>query len=136
MYPQNMYTVNLAVSPGDHIVATVNYSGGTSYTLTLNNKTTGNSFTTSKQLSGAGRQSAEWVVEAPSSYFGVLPLANFGTVNITKASATINGHIGTITDSAWKNDDIIMETNNGTPKATPNNLSTDGSSFSDTWGHN
>ena len=136
MYPQSSHTVSLAVAPGNVMTALVQYTGNNSYTLTLNNVSTGKTFTTTQQLANAGRSSAEWVVEAPSSWFGVLPLANFGTANLTNSVATINGHNGTISDPAWQKDAITMVTNNNTVKALPSALSADGSSFSVAWKHN
>lgn len=135
MYPQASFRVSLAVAAGNVMTASVLYNGNNSYSLTINNVTTGKSFSTTQQLANAGRQSAEWIVEAPSSWFGVLPLANFGTAHLSNSVATINGHTGTISDPAWQYDPITMVTNSGTPKAVPSVLSSDGSSFSDTWHH-
>jgi Peptidase A4 family len=136
MYPHAMYRSNLLVSPGNSMSASVQYAGTNKFTLKLTNLTTGNIFTTTQRLFGAQRQSAEWVVEAPSSYFGVLPLSNFGTATFTNASTTINGRTGAIAgvSSNWQNDKIIMKSGI-TVKATPSALSTDGASFSDTWSH-
>ncbi|HSW80398.1 MAG TPA: G1 family glutamic endopeptidase [Candidatus Saccharimonadales bacterium] len=133
MYPHAMIKTNLKIQAGDSVNATVQYSGNNYFQLTLNNKTTGNGYTTKQHLS-ARRQSAEWVVEAPSSIYGVLPLSNFGTATITGASATMNGHIGSISDSSWQNDKIIMQSGT-TVKATPTALTNGGSQFSDTWNH-
>jgi hypothetical protein len=78
--------------------------------------------------------SAEWVVEAPSSQFGVLPLADFGTVTFTGCEAKISGVTGPISDFAW--DEVTMVTSNGrTVKAQPSALAANGSSFSVTWHH-
>lgn len=136
MYPAASQKVNLTVHAGDVMSASVVYGGGSSYTLNITDATSGQSFTTTQQLASAQRQSAEWVVEAPSSWFGVLPLANFGTTFLSGSGANLNGHDGTISDATWQNDPITMVTNNGTPKATPSALSPDGSSFSVTWNHN
>ena len=38
----------------------------------------------------------KWIVEAPSSNSGVLPLANFSSVTFTSAAATINGVTGPV----------------------------------------
>jgi hypothetical protein len=138
MYPS--YPVNLPnpVAPGDSITGEVSYVG-TNFVLTLTDKhaTAGGwSFSITQQLSSAQRSSAEWIVEAPSSGGRVLPLADFGTVNFSAASATINGHTGKINDSTWQNDAITMVTSRGVIKAQPSGLSTDGSSFSVTWFHN
>ncbi len=135
MYPHSMITTNLLVMPGNSISASVQFSGKNAYTLTINNQTTGKIYNTTQRLSSAKRQSAEWVVEAPSSFFGVLPLSNYGTATLTNASTTINGRTGSISDSGWANDKITMQS--GTIiKAAPSALSTEGSSFSDSWSHN
>jgi Peptidase A4 family len=136
MYPKSMRTVRLSVSPGDTIAASVQFSSTNSYKLTLNDTTTGKNYSTTQRPNGAGRQSAEWVAEAPSSFFSVLPLANFGSVNFMKASATLNGHTGSIADSNWQNDPITMLYLPTIAKATPSALSSDGSSFSIAWDHN
>lgn len=131
MYPKASQGIRMSVSPGDAINAEVKYIGNSQFVLTLNDITKGTSFSTT-QKAKAKRQSAEWVVEAPFSG-GVLPLADFGTVQFSNAAATLNGHTGTISDSAWQNDAITMVSSNGTIKAQPSALSSDGSGFSVTW---
>lgn len=99
----------MAVHPGDTITAETKYAGGSSYTMILHNVTTGGSFTKTQSISGALRNSAEWIVEAPFSG-GILPLADFGNLIITHAQATISGHTGVISDGAWQNTAIDMGT--------------------------
>ncbi len=135
MYPRSMVKTNLTVSSGDSIAASVQYNGNNNFQLKLSNQTTGNTYSTTQRLSGVRRTSAEWVVEAPSSMFGVLPLSNFGTATISNASTTINNHTGGISDGAWQNDKIIMKSSGGTIKATPGSLTNGGSQFIDTWNH-
>ena len=84
-------------------------------------------------LAAGSTLAAEWVVEAPSSSGGVLPLANFGTATISGASATLNGHTGAINDGAWQNDKIDMVNSSGAVKAATSGLGSGGSSFSVTW---
>ena len=67
-----------------------------------------NTFTIYQTVANAKRSSAEWVVEAPSSESGVLPLANFGSVTFTGISATINGTTGPIDSSNWQAAKINM----------------------------
>lgn len=134
MYPKPSYRINsLAIRPGDQMAAEVKYVGSNTYSLTLSNLSTGKSFTTI-QKAKARRQSAEWVVEAPWSG-GVLPLANFGTVTFSGAYAVLNNHLGSISDSAWKNDPITMVSSSSTNavKAQPSALSPDGTGFGVTW---
>ena len=60
----------------------------------------------------------------------MLPLANFGTVAFTSASATINGTTGPISDSAWSAIAIDMASNRGAAEATTSVLSSTGDGFS------
>jgi hypothetical protein len=131
------------VKPGDTIYATVTYTSGAAkpFTLTLTDETEGWTFTTTGSQSGATESSAEWIVEAPSSNFGVLPLANFGTAlfgsdstGVTRTCyATIAGTSGAIGSFGSLVEQINMVTNRGTLKDSTSKLSTDGTSFSVTW---
>jgi hypothetical protein len=101
MYPKGSVQItSLAVHAGDTISASVT-SGAGGFTLSLTDATTGKSFSTTQTAAGAQRSSAEWVVEAPSSGFGILSLANFGKVNFTAAQATISGKTGPVDYSGW-----------------------------------
>ncbi len=132
MYPKPSYRINnFPVNAGDTINAEVKYTGGNKFQLTLQDATTGKTFVTT-QNARASRQSAEWVMEAPWSG-GVLPLTNFGTINFSNSSATINGVTGSINNTLWQNDPITMVNSSGTSKATPSALSGDGKSFSVIW---
>jgi len=134
MYPKPSFKINLPIKMGDVISAEVNYVSKNEFVLTIIDSTTGKMFTTS-QKSNASRQSAEWVMEAPWSG-GVLPLANFGTIQFSNAQATLNSHVGAINNSLWQNDPITMTNLFGNPKATPSSLSTGGTSFSVKWNGN
>lgn len=134
MYPRASHTIGMIINPGDTLNAEVSYIGNNYFSLTLANASTGKSFTIVQKLN-AQRQSAEWIMEAPSSG-GVLPLANFGTQTFSGAQATVNNHTGTISNSSWQYDQITMTNSSGTPKATPSPLTPDGSGFSVTWNSN
>jgi hypothetical protein len=113
MYPfPTVRITTVPISPGDSISASVTYSWGT-FTLQLKDNTTGRSFST-YQWGVAQRSSAEWIVEAPSWIFGVLPLANFGTARFSGAQATIEGTTGTIDNPLWQDTSIDMVSNYGT----------------------
>ncbi len=129
MYPAAPVNLSGAVSPGDSFTAEVKWNSGSSFTLTIKDNTKGWTFTTNKSLSGAARGSAEWIAEAPSSNSGVLPLANFGTVNFTNCTAN-----GVAISSNPNPDEIVMQTSSGTVKAQPSAVS-GGNSFSVTWHH-
>lgn len=131
MYPSPKVKMPLPVHPGNVISTEVEYVGNSTFVLSLKNLSTGGSFSTTQKGPGM-RQSAEWIVEAPYDG-GVLPLANFGTITISHASVTINGHTGAINDLAWQNSLQIMDTPLLTIKAQPSLLG--GSAFSVAWKH-
>ena len=103
-YPSASVSISsITVKPGDAITASVAYNAtNKDFVLTLNDTTDSEIFTKTLTVSGAARSSAEWVVEAPSSNNGVLPLANFGTVTFTNAYATINGTTGPVDNAGWQ----------------------------------
>src|SRR2546427_1141892 len=140
-YPGPAFLITgITVRPGDRISAEAIYSSGL-VTVTITDTTTAQSFTTSGGA-GALRSSAEWIAEAPSSAGGVLPLANFGTAYLGQDNtglsptnyATVNGVTGPISSFGPSVQEITMVSSSGTTQAQPSPLSTDGTSFSVTWG--
>ena len=126
MYPANPVYFTNAVSPGDHFTASVTFSGSSTYTLVLKDTTKGWTKTVTKSESGLARSSAEVITEAPSSSSGVLPLANFGTINYTGSSANGSSMSGQSPIS------ITMVNNSGAAKDSTSSLSSSGA-FSNTW---
>ena len=125
MYPAYPVNFRNTVRPGDHLFGSVTFTGGSGYTLVLQDTTRGWSHTVHKTLSGAANSSAEVIAEAPAAG-SVLPLANFGTVNFSNATA--NGSaIGDFSPTR-----INMVNNIGQLKDQTSALS-GGRSFSDTW---
>jgi hypothetical protein len=126
-YPAYPVNYSNTVRPGDQFSASVTYSAGT-YTLVLTDSTQGWSHTTKGTAPSGLNASAEVIAEAPSSNRGVLPLANFGTMNFT--NATVNGAaLGTVPTPQK----ITMAGNTYT-KASVSNL-TNNTNFSVTWQH-
>src|SRR5260370_28032719 len=126
MYPNPSVSYSNTVRPGDHFNASVTYTGGSSFSLFIQDTTQGWSHNTVGTLAGAARSSAEVIVEAPSSISGVLPLADFGTVYIT--GSTVNGSaIGNFNPTQ-----IIMVNSGGQAKDSVSSL-TSGQNFSATW---
>jgi Peptidase A4 family len=126
MYPAFPVNFSNTVRPGDHFTASVTFSGTNTFTLVLKDTTQGWTKTETKNQSGLARSSAECIVEAPSSSSGVLPLANFGTLNFT--SCLSNG-------SAIGNQSpiqIIMQDSSGNNKDSISALS-GGENFTATW---
>jgi hypothetical protein len=129
MYPKFPVNLSQTVKAGDSLSASVTTNGSGSFTLTISDSTQHWTFTTNQTSRKAKRGSAEWIAEAPSGSGGVLPLANFGTVNFSSCAA--NGK--TIANNP-NPDEIVMVTSSGTVKAQPSGLS-GGNAFSVTWKH-
>lgn len=105
LVPAAQQPLKLAIHPGDQISAKVTVNGS-DVTVSLADQTTGQSVTETLQTSHADTSSAEWIVEAPalqtpSGNDAILPLADFGKVQFTSATATAGGHTGGISDSDW-----------------------------------
>jgi hypothetical protein len=128
MYPKYPTNLSNPVSPGDKLSASVTTNGSGAFTLTITDSTQGWTHTQSARLKSAALASAEVIAEAPSSRSGVLPLANFGSVGFTGASAN-----GVSMDQLSGLDPITMVTSSGTVKAQPSTMSN--GSFSVTWKH-
>jgi hypothetical protein len=136
MYPSGAVAIPMAVHPGDTVSAAVTYGSG-AFTLTITDTPVGGvaqTFTTTQADPGAARSSAEWVVEAPSSSYGILPLANFGTVSFTGARATINGATGSIGDPAWQSAQVqqinMVSQRSGATESATSALDPSGTTFS------
>jgi len=144
-YPNPMYLINnLTVHPGDVVSAEVVADGSGVFTVSLTDVTTGQSSGgISAQVPGAQQSSAEWIAEAPSSRKGILPLANFASVafgqNYTRVDSTcfvtVNGTAGSIGSFGADVQEITMVGEHApyATKAAPSALTTDGTSFTDTW---
>jgi hypothetical protein len=145
LVPAAPVDLDLNISAGDHMTGKVTVNG-TNVTITLSDETTGQSATKNLQMDSPDVSSAEWIAEAPSQCDGSgcqpLPLADFGKVSFSNAAATANGHTGTISDSDWSSQSVQLDGGagdgfvSGTSSATaaPSSLSSDGSSFSVSYG--
>ncbi|MEM0134275.1 MAG: G1 family glutamic endopeptidase [Thermoplasmatales archaeon] len=139
-YPSAPVYASFTAAAGDIVHAFVNYSSFTNEFTTYiavftPSMTQVGTFGHTQLVSGALDDSAEWIVEAPSSVSGILPLANFGTayfgsdytpISLTNY-VTISGVSGPISSFSYQS--ITMVTTNGTPEATPSSLTADGTSF-------
>jgi len=129
MYPNASVNYSNTVRAGDHFNASVTYEGNSEFSLHIADTTQGWSHTTVGSLVGAARSSAEVIVEAPccTASGGILPLTDFGTVNIagSMASGSALGNAGGVTQ-------IIMINNAGRDKDSVSSLS-GGGNFSATW---
>lgn len=133
MYPESETRITtMTVYPGDQMTAEVQYTAG-GFVMTIFDLTQSSSFSITRSslpLHPANRVSAEWIVEAPTLGGNLAALAYFGLVNFNACSATINGVTGTISNSAWTNVPITMQSTGGTTQAVPSALSPDGAAFS------
>jgi hypothetical protein len=127
MYPKYPTNLSNPVQPGDALSASVSTDGVGRFTLTISDSTQNWTFTTTQRLKSAALASAEVIAEAPSSRSGVLPLADFGTVNF--GNSTANG-----VSLASLNPDPITMVSGSTVKAQPSGISSSGS-FSVSWKH-
>jgi len=154
LVPKASVRVALAVNAGDRIAANVKVSG-TTVTVTLQNLTSGKSFSKTLTMSSPDTTSAEWIAEAPAAVTAageeILPLTDFDTVRFTSATATsTSGHTGSVSDAAWSATRIVLESSgNGGPgpgpfgqfaqddsgatEATPSALAARGRAFSVKW---
>ena len=105
------------VQPGDAISASVVSDGGGLFTLTLSDATQGWTQTTQQTAADAQLGSAEVIAEAPSSGDSVLPLADFGAVNFTGATAD-----GAPIGNSANLSELTMSSAAGTPLAAPSAL--------------
>jgi hypothetical protein len=143
-YPAGSVLISsVPVSPGNHMSASVTYSG-TEFTVTITNESTGKSFSKAGRVSGAKRSSAEWIAEAPccTNSGGILPLADFGTVDFgqdyTGVSGTndatdssVSGQISDFGSDVFES--IMVNGSTGADEAVPSALTSDGTSFTVTW---
>jgi hypothetical protein len=127
MYPAYPVDLQHPVQAGDALSASVTTDGTGSFTLTIADTTQGWTSKTQQSSSQASLLSAEVIAEAPSSSSGVLPLANFGTVDFS-ASMANQAALGSSSP-----EELVMQTGS-TVKAQPSTLS-GGESFSVSWRH-
>jgi Peptidase A4 family len=129
MYPNASVNYSNTVRPGDHFNASVTFTGTSTFSLDIADTTQGWSHATVANLADAARSSAEVIVEAPccAAGGGILPLTNFGTVNI--AGSTANG--AALGDAGGMTQ-ITMIDNTGLDKDAVSSLS-GGENFSATW---
>jgi Peptidase A4 family len=125
MYPADPVYFTNPVAPGDSMSASVTVSGS-NYTLKLTDSTQGWTQTITQNESGLSRSSAEVITEAPSSESGVLPLADFGTVNYGSSSDNGASMAGQSPTS------IVMVDSGGQQEDSTSSMSGSGG-FSNTW---
>jgi hypothetical protein len=134
MLPADAVTVNsMRVSPGDKIKASITLadSATNTWAIAIDNLSSGQGFR-QNFVYNSSQLSAEWIVERPTVNNQVTSLANFGNITFTEAKAQIDRTAGTI--SGFPNYEILMNNLNNVVLASVSSLSSDGSSFSVTYG--
>jgi peptidase A4-like protein len=126
MYPADPVYFTNTVEPGDSMSASVTFTGTDTYTLVLTDNTQGWTQTETEYESGLANSSAEVITEAPSSSYGPLPLADFGTVNYS--GSTVNGQ----SMDAENPTQLIMVASSGDQLDTTSSMDNSGD-FSNTW---
>ncbi len=110
MYPRASSTIRtMTISPDDTMIASVTYNGGGSFTLSISDTTSGQSFTNTVHAPAGGRgvaqrSSAEWIVERAATifkgYLTILPLATFVSTTFSDETFTIGSGAATTLQSA------------------------------------
>jgi Peptidase A4 family len=129
MFPAAPVNFKNPVLPGDHMSASVTFSGVEKYTLVLKDATRHWTRTIVRRNPNLARSSAEVITEAPSSSTtgAVLPLADFGTVRFSLIR--INGLVlNKETPSR-----IVMYDAGDLPQDSTSLLGNAGGAFSNTW---
>ncbi|MFJ3957131.1 G1 family glutamic endopeptidase [Arthrobacter sp. NPDC090010] len=114
--------INLAVSPGNSITGTVAKVSGNTWSITLKNNTTGQSFTTNQNYTGPASD-VEYIHEATQINGTIAPMAQ--TTPVTFTGLTENG-----TNPNLTADQKVSMVQNGVTVETPDNPSS-GNSFTD-----
>jgi Peptidase A4 family len=135
LVPAATRDISMSVGGGDLITASVSVVGDR-VTLRLLDVSDRQSFAATVTDPGLDVSSAEWIAEAPSDCTAVgcttLPLANFGAVRFTSASAwTSGGRGGAISSPLWRTTEIVLgySPRGSRARATPTPLARGGHAF-------
>ena len=111
LIPAAPVNIPVAVHAGDQMTGSVTVRAS-HVTLRLRNLTTGARYSVTRHASQIDVSSADWILEAPSSCTisrcQTLPLADFGGVSFTAATATSGSHTGPVEDSRWSTTEIEL----------------------------
>ncbi|HJU16998.1 MAG TPA: G1 family glutamic endopeptidase [Stellaceae bacterium] len=104
MIPDRPVTIPIPIKAGDRVTATLHCvahcaSAAQSWALSMTDDTTGAAWGPLTFKYGSSELSAEWIMEAPSSSGGVLPLADFGAAALGP-DLGVNGRTPSLTSAA------------------------------------
>jgi hypothetical protein len=132
---QGTKITSITVQPGDVMDASVKYEGN-EFTATITDERTNETFSISKVLAEALRNSAEWIAE-DNSYvftdFGTVQFGNTATGVTATCEATVNGETKAIGDFSSYHPIFLAGLTNSQWYAAPSALWPDGKSFSVQW---
>ena len=124
--PQAPVTIPVSVSPGDQISVSITEKSKSHWNISFTDQTTTQSYT--KSISYASKNSsAEWIEEAPSDQYGVLPLDTFKNIHFTNGSVSEAGQ--TLSIASAHAQAIAMVNQSGTLLASPSALTSSGDGF-------
>ena len=102
LIPAGPVNIPISVHAGDEMTGSVTVRGD-HVTMRLRNLTTGTRYSITRRASLIDISSADWILEAPSSCSAescqTLPLADFGGVSFSAATATSGSHTGPVQDT-------------------------------------
>ena len=129
--------LDLTIKAGDHVRARVRALSASRYELAIADLTRHTSFTTTDTNSGLERNSAEWILEAPTggcpSACKILPMPNFHTFKFSGTWTTVGGIRQPLDGTGFTHVRVKMVTKNGTTRALVTSTAGDGSAFVVTW---
>ena len=137
--PRERYAIgaDLAVAVGDRVHAKVLWLGRTSYALSLENRTTGSSFSVTSTNGTLDPTTAEWIVEAPTvgcpTSCTIASLPDFGTVTLSDVSTTVAGVNGPLDAAGFVHTRTTLVTSSGLVRAKVSSTASGGRSFAVTW---
>ncbi len=137
--PKETYATaaDLAVAVGDRVHTQVLAIGGSTYSMTIENLTTGARIAVVSTNRTVDPTTAEWITEAPTvgcpSNCAIASLPDFGTVTFSDVSTTIGGVNGPLDAAGFAHTRTTLVTASGRTRATVSATGRDGRSFTVTW---
>jgi hypothetical protein len=134
MDPTNQITQVFPVRPGDHITASVTFTGGV-FTITVRDTTSARSLTVARRCNVRAtcrRSSAEWIAEAPTYGGRGANLVRWNHLTFTNALASTSVNHAAASVSKFTNFPVVMTGLHGR-RAQPAPLVSGGRSFTDVW---
>lgn len=117
------------ISAGEHITASITYSGNNHFQLKIADSELGDSRTFNVIISNAPRTSAEWIVEAFTNMNtqSQVTLPKFQPITFSDCTAAVNNVAGSVLQTNAQS--VSMVDNNGNIIVQPQNLNQAGTSF-------